>query len=78
MGDDLKFKLKLKCFFCFSDQFMIPHENYIPKYGDIIVCGNCGKKNDVTSLLKVVNKKAENIMKKVANEKIKELFKKLK
>lgn len=49
----------LKCFFCFSTQFVLPEENYQPQSGELVECANCGKLNDYDSLVRVVQRKAK-------------------
>lgn len=45
--------IKLRCVFCRSNEFALPWENYSPPAGSFVVCANCGKENDITSLLVV-------------------------
>ncbi|MBL0519721.1 hypothetical protein JD523_02195 [Aeromonas enteropelogenes] len=49
--DDLQKTIKLRCTFCHSEQFAIPYSNYTPPCHSFVVCANCGRENDVTSLL---------------------------
>ncbi len=51
--------VSLICFFCFSTQFVLPEENYQPQSGELIECANCGRLNDYDSLVRVVQRKAE-------------------
>lgn len=75
-------RIKLKCKFCNSSKFSIPDENYPPKSGDFIKCSNCGGLNSYDSLMKEVDKEAENFIKeegdKFADEVEKQLKKTLK
>jgi DNA-directed RNA polymerase subunit RPC12/RpoP len=56
--EELKKSIGLRCTFCHSELFAFPHENYVPLHGSLIVCANCGRENDVTSLIFVVKAKA--------------------
>lgn len=49
--DDLNKRINLRCAFCRSNHFALPWENYLPPPGSFVVCANCGKENDITSLL---------------------------
>ena len=55
---DTKTTIKLKCIFCGSHNFELPEEGYQPKYGEQILCSNCGRTNDYDSLVKVAKKQA--------------------
>lgn len=59
--EKLKKSISMKCTFCHSELFALPHENYAPSHGSLIVCANCGRENDVTSLVFVVKAKAIDI-----------------
>jgi len=61
-------KMSLQCLFCFSDQFVIPEENYQPQSGDMLQCANCGKLNDYDSLVRVVKRKGTEWAKAQAEE----------
>jgi hypothetical protein len=52
-------QVALQCFFCFSTQFALPEEDYQPKSGELIQCGNCGRWNDYDSLIRVVHRKGQ-------------------
>jgi len=71
--------IKLRCVFCRSNEFALPWENYSPPAGSFVVCANCGKENDITSLLVVAKATglaiAENYAEKLMNEMTRELKK---
>lgn len=66
--EDLKKTIGLRCTFCLSELFALPHENYTPSHGSLIVCANCGRENDVTSLVFVVKAKAMDIAEDYADK----------
>ena len=51
--DEFRKTIKLRCVFCRSNEFALPFEGYSPPAGSFVVCANCGKENDITSLLVV-------------------------
>jgi len=69
---------ELKCLFCTSTQFEIPEEGYEPKSGDMLKCANCGRPNDYDSMIRVVDKEAEEWGEKVAQDILKNFEKELK
>lgn len=73
--EELKKNISLKCTFCHSELFALPYDDYSPSHGSFIVCANCGRENDVTSLILVVKANALHIAEKHA-EKLIENFKK--
>ena len=79
--EELRKTISLRCAFCRSTQFAIPYEGYRPHHGSFVVCANCGRENDFTSLMFVVKEKAHEIAKeyaeKVAQEAAKEMKQKL-
>lgn len=76
--EELKKTIALRCSFCRSELFAFPHENYSPSHGSLIVCANCGRENDVTSLICVVKSKAMDIAEDYADKLIDEFHKDLK
>jgi hypothetical protein len=64
----LQKKLFLICFFCKSKSFALPYKDYQPYHGSFLVCGNCCRENDYTSLSRVVYSKARNIVDDYAKE----------
>jgi hypothetical protein len=76
--EELKKSISLKCTFCRSELFALPHENYAPLHGSLIVCANCGRENDVTSLIFVVKAKAMDIAEDYADKLIDKFQKDLK
>lgn len=73
---DTEKEVKLKCLFCFSTDFNIPAK-YQPQTGDMIVCSNCGKKNDYDSMMRVITKEAEEWAKVEVEKHMKESLKKM-
>ncbi|MFQ2201336.1 hypothetical protein ACK325_04110 [Aeromonas hydrophila] len=71
--DELKKTIHLRCTFCRSGQFALPYENYTPPSHSFVVCANCGRENDVTSLLIVAKTKAFDIAQNYVDEIVKEL-----
>ncbi|WP_209436759.1 hypothetical protein, partial [Pseudomonas gingeri] len=49
--DDLKKTINLRCVFCRSNQFALPWKGYLPPAGSFVICANCGRENDITSML---------------------------
>lgn len=49
--DDFRKTITLRCTFCCSKEFALPWENYSPPAGSFVVCANCGRENDITSML---------------------------
>lgn len=71
-------EIKMKCLFCFSTDFVVPHDNYQPQQGEMVKCANCGKLNDFDSMMRVVEKEGEEFIQKEADKIAKEFEKKLK
>lgn len=67
--------ISLRCVFCKSAKFDIPYEGYEPKAGEQIMCANCGRNNDYSSLLSLARKEGEKIAKEIIDDKIKEFQK---
>ena len=70
--------ISLKCFFCSSEMFVLPSEDYIPFYGSFVVCANCGRENDFTSLIYVAEKKAHDMVEEYIEDALESLSKDLK
>ncbi|CDG97217.1 conserved hypothetical protein [Xenorhabdus bovienii str. puntauvense] len=77
MMEDLKKTIRLRCAFCRSEQFALPYEDYSPPGHSFVVCANCGRENDVTSLLIVAKSKGMEIAKAYADELIEDIKKDL-
>lgn len=77
MMEDLKKTIRLRCAFCRSEQFALPCEGYTPPSHSFVVCANCGKENDVTSLLIVTKSKGREIAEAYADELVKQMKKDL-
>lgn len=65
--------IKIKCLFCFSDQFVIDKEMSLLK-GHSIQCANCGRYNDYYSLLQVAKRKSLEWIKKQLEDEMKKVF----
>lgn len=77
MMEDLKKTIRLRCAFCRSEQFALPFEGYSPPSHSLVVCANCGRENDVTSLLIVTKSKGREIAEAYADEIVKQVKKDL-
>lgn len=60
--------LPLRCVFCRSTKFLLPHEDYRPQPGEALTCGNCGRRNDFDSLMRIVKMKGAKIAEDYARE----------
>lgn len=69
--------IKLRCVFCRSNEFALPFENYTPPAGSFVVCANCGKENDITSLLVVAKATGLAIAKDYAGQLINDMKREL-
>ncbi|CTV62858.1 hypothetical protein [Escherichia coli] len=78
MMEDLKKTIRLRCAFCRSEQFALPYESYSPPPShSFVVCANCGRENDVTSLLIVAKSKGMEIAEECADELVEQMTKDL-
>ncbi|CAM3781480.1 hypothetical protein [Rahnella victoriana] len=77
MIEDLKKTIRLRCAFCRSEQFALPCEGYSPPSHSFVVCANCGRENDVTSLLIVTKSKGREIAEAYTDELVKQMKKDL-
>ncbi|MBA0205762.1 hypothetical protein [Pectobacterium aroidearum] len=75
--ENLKDTIQLHCTFCHSVKFAMPYEGYIPYGGSFVVCANCGRENDVTSLLIIAKSKGFEIAKNHARKLVEEMKKEL-
>jgi DNA-directed RNA polymerase subunit RPC12/RpoP len=75
--EKLKEKISLRCTFCRSSEFALPYESYSPPSESFIVCANCGRENDVTSLLIVAKSTGLSIAKNYADKLVNEMKKDL-
>ncbi len=75
--EDIKKTIRLRCAFYRSDQFALPYEDYSPPGHSFVVCANCGRENDVTSLLIVAKTKGMEIAKAYADELVEQMKKDL-
>ncbi len=76
--EDFRGTIKLRCAFCRSNEFALPWENYSPPAGSFVVCANCGKENDITSLLVAAKATGLAIAKDYAEQLMNEMTKELK
>lgn len=77
MMEDLKETIRLHCTFCCSEQFALPYTDYSPPGHSFVICANCGRENDVTSLLIVAKSKGMEIAKTYADELVEQMKKDL-
>lgn len=77
MMEDLKETIRLRCTFCRSEQFALPYTDYSPPSHSFVICANCGRENDVTSLLIVAKSKGMEIAKTYADELVEQMKKDL-
>ncbi|WP_267443686.1 hypothetical protein [Erwinia psidii] len=75
--DEFKENIKLRCTFCRSEQFALPYEHYSPPSHSFVVCANCGRENDITSLLIVAKSKGIAIAKDYADKLVVQMKKEL-
>lgn len=75
--EELQKTISLQCVFCCSKEFAVPYKDYSPHHGSFVVCVNCGRENDFTSLMFVAKEKAIDIANALANEMIKDMKKEL-
>ena len=68
--------IKLKCLFCFSEQFVLGEEVELCS-GDQVVCASCGRSNDFDSLMRVAQREAIKIAEDVARGIVDQFFEKL-
>lgn len=66
--EELRETISLYCVFCCSKEFAVPYKGYSPHHGSLVVCANCGRENDFTSLMLVAKAKAMNMATAYANE----------
>jgi len=76
--EELRETIRLRCTFCRSNEFALPHEDYSPSAGSFVVCANCGKENDVTSLLVVAKATGLAIVEDHVEQLVDEMAKELK
>ncbi|PLX67088.1 MAG: hypothetical protein C0603_10525 [Denitrovibrio sp.] len=71
-------KVSLQCFFCFSDQFVLPDEGKAILSGDLVECANCGRLNDYDSLMRVAKRKGIEWVEEQVQEMVDDFTKQLK
>ncbi|NTX69474.1 hypothetical protein FCH31_08490 [Lelliottia amnigena] len=77
MMEDLKETIRLRCTFCRSEQFALPYTDYSPPSHSFVICANCGRENDVASLLIVAKSKGMEIAKAYTDELVEQMKKDL-
>lgn len=77
MMDDLNETIRLRCSFCRSEQFALPYTDYSPPGHSFVVCANCGRENDVTSLLIIAKSKGMEIARAYAERLVEQVEKDL-
>lgn len=70
--------IRLRCTLCRAHEFALPCENYSPPPGSFVVCANCGRENDMTSLLVTAKAVGLAIAEEYAEQLMDEMTKKLK
>lgn len=58
MTEELPDTISLRCVFCQSTSFKVPHEGYQPHQGEMLVCGNCGRESLYDAMLDVAKEEA--------------------
>ncbi|WP_438308552.1 hypothetical protein [Pseudomonas guariconensis] len=66
--ESFKKSIGLRCVFCRSYEFALPHTGYTPAPGGFVVCAHCGRENDVTSLLFVAKGAGLSLVKQHAQQ----------
>ncbi|MFS9729724.1 MULTISPECIES: hypothetical protein [Serratia] len=77
MMEDLKETIRLRCAFCRSEQFALPYTDYSPPGHSFVICANCGRENDVTSLLIIAKSKGMEIARAYADGLVEQMKKDL-
>jgi len=72
---ELPDKILLKCVFCMSKKFETP-EGYEPQNGELIRCANCGRMNDVSSLVAVAHDESRDIATGFVADEVEKMLKK--
>lgn len=72
MPEELPDTISLRCVFCQSTNFKVPHEGYQPQPGEMLVCGNCGRESLYDAMLDVAKEEAteldENMLSKMLKD----------
>lgn len=58
MTEELPDTISLRCVFCQSTGFKVPHADYQPQPGEMLVCGNCGRESLYDAMLDVAKEEA--------------------
>lgn len=76
--EDFRKSISLRCVFCRSYEFALPFADYTPAPGGFVVCANCGRENDVSSLLIVAKGVGISLVKEHAQQLVDEMAKEMK
>jgi len=71
--ESCKKSISLRCAFCRSYEFALPFENYMPHPGSLVVCANCGRENDITSMLIFARSSGVSLVREHAQQLVEEL-----
>lgn len=71
-------EIKMRCVFCKSDQFELPGKDHQPNHGEMVKCANCARLNDYTSILKIAEEHAIDLVKAEAERMVKDALKSFK
>lgn len=72
MAEELPDTISLRCVFCQSTSFKVPHEGYQPQPGEMLVCGNCGRESLYDAMLDVLREEATGLAKDMLLNKLKQ------
>ena len=67
---------KIKCAFCKSESFELPHEDYQPELYEMIKCHSCGNANYFEAVRKLAIRKTVEVIEEDVHKEIAEMFKK--
>lgn len=76
--EDTRKEISLHCVFCRSTQFAFPFEGYRPHHSSFVVCANCGRENDFTSLILIAKRISFEFVEDYAKNMLEEEIKKIK
>ncbi|MDO9083377.1 MAG: hypothetical protein Q7U56_08850 [Humidesulfovibrio sp.] len=71
MTEELPDTIPLRCVFCQSTSFKVPHESYQPQPGEMLVCGNCGRESLYDAMLDVVREEATELASNMLSDMLK-------
>lgn len=73
--EEIHENIPLRCAFCMSTSFEIPHTGYQPQPGEMLKCGNCGRLNDYESILRVAEEQGVEFVNDKVNEELCKILK---